>query len=96
VYLRGEMTDGADESDHTVCREWLESEGLAERLDAAERWVAAISAARQDPGAAGIGGHSAVRSAFHGRGAGRPLVLGARLARARPGQKHWIFHPSQE
>jgi hypothetical protein len=42
VYLRGEMTDDADESDHAVCREWLERAGLAERLDAAERWVAAM------------------------------------------------------
>jgi len=42
VYLRGEMTDGTDESDQTVCREWLERAGLADRLDAAERWVAAM------------------------------------------------------
>jgi len=42
VYLRGEMTDGATESDHTFCREWLERAGLADRLDAAERWVAAM------------------------------------------------------
>jgi hypothetical protein len=42
VYLRGEMTDAAVESDHTLCREWLEQAGLAERLDAAERWVAAM------------------------------------------------------
>lgn len=42
VYLRGEMTDHVDESDHTVCREWLEREALAERLDAAERWIAAM------------------------------------------------------
>jgi aminoglycoside phosphotransferase (APT) family kinase protein len=42
VYLRGEMTDDTHESDHTVCREWLERAGLAERLDAAERWVAAM------------------------------------------------------
>lgn len=42
VYLRGDMTDGADEADHAVCREWLEQAGLAERLDAAERWVAAM------------------------------------------------------
>jgi Phosphotransferase enzyme family len=42
VYLRGEMTDDSNESDHTVCREWLERAGLAERLDAAERWVAAM------------------------------------------------------
>jgi hypothetical protein len=42
VYLRGEMTDDTHESDHTVCREWLERTGLAERLDAAERWVAAM------------------------------------------------------
>jgi hypothetical protein len=42
VYLRGEMTDGVDESDHTVCRQWLERAGLADRLDPAERWVAAM------------------------------------------------------
>jgi hypothetical protein len=42
VYLRGEMTDDAIESDHTQCHEWLEQAGLAERLDAAERWVAAM------------------------------------------------------
>jgi hypothetical protein len=42
VYLRGVMTDGATESDQTVCREWLEQAGLAEQLDAAERWVAAM------------------------------------------------------
>jgi Phosphotransferase enzyme family len=42
VYLRGAMTDGADESDHGVCREWLERAGLVDRLDAAERWVAAM------------------------------------------------------
>jgi aminoglycoside phosphotransferase (APT) family kinase protein len=42
VYLRGEMTDDAHESDHAVCREWLERAGLAERLDAAERWIAAM------------------------------------------------------
>lgn len=42
VYLRGEMTDHTNESDHTVCREWLERAGLADRLDAAERWVAAM------------------------------------------------------
>ena len=42
VYLRGEMTDGAHEPDHMICREWLERAGLAERLDAAERWVAAM------------------------------------------------------
>lgn len=50
VYLRGEMTDGASESDHTVCREWLERAGLGDRLDAAERWVAAMwSFAVDDP-----------------------------------------------
>lgn len=42
VYLRGAMTDDAIESDHAVCREWLERAGLAERLDAAERWIAAM------------------------------------------------------
>lgn len=42
VYLRGTMTDDADESDHAVCREWLERAGLGDRLDAAERWVAAM------------------------------------------------------
>ena len=42
VYLRGEITDDTDESDHTICREWLEQMGLADRLDAAERWVAAM------------------------------------------------------
>jgi Ser/Thr protein kinase RdoA (MazF antagonist) len=42
VYLRGDMTDHAVESDHALCREWLEQAGLAERLDAAERWVAAM------------------------------------------------------
>jgi hypothetical protein len=42
VYLRGAMTDDANESDHAVCREWLERAGLADRLDAAERWVAAM------------------------------------------------------
>lgn len=42
VYLRGEMTDASRESDHTLCRRWLEQAGLAERLDAAERWVAAM------------------------------------------------------
>jgi hypothetical protein len=42
VYLRGAMTEGACESDHTICREWLERAGLADRLDAAEHWVAAM------------------------------------------------------
>lgn len=42
AYLRGDMTDDADESDHTICRAWLERAGLADRLDAAERWVAAM------------------------------------------------------
>jgi hypothetical protein len=42
VYLRGEMTDSAAESDHTVCEDWLERAGLAGQLDAAERWVAAM------------------------------------------------------
>lgn len=39
VYLRGEMTDNAGDSDHAVCREWLARHGLADRLDAAERWI---------------------------------------------------------
>lgn len=42
VYLRGEMTEDSIAADHALCREWLEREGLAERLDAAERWVAAM------------------------------------------------------
>jgi hypothetical protein len=42
VYLRGEMTDHARESDHAVCQRWLEQSGLADRLEAAERWVAAM------------------------------------------------------
>jgi hypothetical protein len=42
VYLRGEMTDDTLESDHAVCQRWLEQAGLADRLDAAERWVAAM------------------------------------------------------
>jgi aminoglycoside phosphotransferase (APT) family kinase protein len=42
VYLRGEMTNHTTESDHRVCREWLERAGLADQLDAAERWVAAM------------------------------------------------------
>jgi aminoglycoside phosphotransferase (APT) family kinase protein len=42
VYLRGEMTDHARETDHAICRRWLEQAGLADRLDAAERWVAAM------------------------------------------------------
>jgi len=50
VYLRGEMTDGTDEADHVVCREWLARAGLADRLEAAERWVAAMwSFAVDDP-----------------------------------------------
>lgn len=42
VYLRGEMTDATEPSDHAACQEWLERAGLADRLDAAERWVAAM------------------------------------------------------
>jgi hypothetical protein len=42
VYLRGDMTEHTTESDHAVCREWLERAGLADRLDAAERWAAAM------------------------------------------------------
>jgi aminoglycoside phosphotransferase (APT) family kinase protein len=42
AYLRGEMTEATEASDHWVCRDWLERAGLAERLDAAERWVAAM------------------------------------------------------
>jgi aminoglycoside phosphotransferase (APT) family kinase protein len=42
VYLRGEMTEYTVDADHTTCREWLERAGLADRLDAAERWVAAM------------------------------------------------------
>jgi hypothetical protein len=42
VYLRGDMTTDTNESDHAVCREWLQQAGLADRLDAAERWVAAM------------------------------------------------------
>ena len=36
------LTDTATEADHRVCEEWLQHAGLAGRLDAAERWVAAM------------------------------------------------------
>jgi Phosphotransferase enzyme family len=42
TYLRGDMTEGCDASDFAFCQAWLEREGLAPRLEAVERWVAAM------------------------------------------------------